>query len=473
VNETVRVTVLLAAAALSLCWASLKGGPRRDRIFAIASLVWAWLVLSEVAMLRTRPADDALIGEFALSARGEVLTWLVLAASVAVMSIRWPTALRSLWRPPVAWMTCFAALAAISCAWSDSPFYSAVWAGKLVLTVLALGMLAEAVAPTHEELLPLLKIVWATFLIATILPFILAFLDPTATTFWADAGGSRYGSISTSESGAIALVLSLTVADATGRRSLAFAAAVCFLLMLVGIGKTAILAGVVSVLIYTVLARGTRAIVPICIYSISAVAIGAFALAANPDLVAHLMRYYDLNSVSTLTGRVPLWEQGIDSIREQPVLGHGYLSSRFLFTSVSAWRTALPTSLHNAALEVLYNNGVVGLLLMVGLNVSAVRRLWRGLRLRVAQDSTYRIAHATAASLYVGALINGMAGVYFGGTPHKSFILFLTTVTVVHILTAREHPHAIESPVAPAPRTAKMRPLYGRRDVDTEAELSA
>jgi O-antigen ligase len=433
-NETVRVSAVLVAAVLSLVWAEFRGGARNARVLRVVSCAWMWLVFSEAFLLRTRPADDALAGDFALSAQGEALSWAIAAVFVALLAVRWPTAFSGLFKPPLLWAASFAMLAAISTMWSYSPTYSAVWAGKLIVVVAVLGGLTTILTLAPENILGFMKLLWATFFIASLMPSVLVLVDPAAAAAAAEESYGRSQSLSTSEPAAVAMLLALVLADVTRRRYFYAAMALSFVLMFSGLGKTAIIGGVFSVLLYTALTRG-RSAVPVWIgYAVVATTLTALAVGAMPELGAYLFEYYDQGHATNISGRVPLWEASFGLIREQWVVGHGYLSSRFLFTRVTPWGAVMPTSLHNVALEVLYNNGVVGLAVLVVLNASCVHCLWRGWRQRQTRDPLYGFWYAAGLTLYAGSLINGMAGVYFGGPPHKGFVLFLTTIAVLQVL---------------------------------------
>jgi O-antigen ligase len=446
-SESARVLAVLVAVVASFVWAELRGGSRDTRGFRTASLAWMWLVSTESLLLRTRPADDALLGEFSLAAQSEALSWVIAAVFIALLAIRWPGAFRSLTRPPLRWALCFALLAAISSLWSDSHLYSLIWAGKLLAVVAALGALTTVLTSSPERLLAFVKLAWITFLVASILPLLLTLVDPSTSTFWADEGRGRFGSISLSEAAAVAMLLSIAVADAIGRRYPYLLGAISFVLMFSGIGKTAIIAGLAAVLLYTMATRGRSAALVSAGYAAVAIVLSAAAIAVAPDLGAHLLTYYDQGNASNISGRLPLWEASIGPILERWVLGHGYLSSRFLFTTVSAWGSALPTSLHNAWLEAFYNNGIVGVVVLVVLHVSTIRCLWRAWRRPRGGDRVYRAAWGAAMALYAGSLINAAAGVYFGGAPHKSFVLFLTTVALAQVLAyASQSRQSVETP---------------------------
>jgi O-antigen ligase len=85
--------------------------------------------------------------------------------------------------------------------------------------------------------------------------------------------------------------------------------------------------------------------------------------------------------MTTLTGRTALWRVMGASIREAPLIGHGYFvtspSGR-----VDVWRDPANLTAHNALLQVLVSTGLVGLGLFVwGLGrpiVAGVRALGRG-----------------------------------------------------------------------------------------------
>jgi O-antigen ligase len=123
---------------------------------------------------------------------------------------------------------------------------------------------------------------------------------------------------------------------------------------------------------------------------------------------------------------------------------------------VNTWGATLPTSLHNAWLEVAYNNGLLGLTMLAMLNLSTVACLWRATRQLHRRDRVNRIVYGVAISLYAASLINSAAGVYFGGVPHKSFVLYLTAVGMAQIL-AYSKPTQLS-----AERAAPARPLFYR-----------
>ena len=70
-----------------------------------------------------------------------------------------------------------------------------------------------------------------------------------------------------------------------------------------------------------------------------------------------------LNKSSTMTGRTEFWKEGLQKIFEKPVFGHGLNTSRDFLHSFGFHDT---NSLHNTILEILYSNGLIGL---IGINI--------------------------------------------------------------------------------------------------------
>jgi O-antigen ligase len=116
------------------------------------------------------------------------------------------------------------------------------------------------------------------------------------------------------------------------------------------------------------------------------------------------------------------------TIRQKPILGHGYLSSEFVEFQVNAVEWAAP-HLHNGFLEAVYNNGVPGLGVIVVICFIIPRNLYRVLRAASSTDPIYRIA-AGCLALYAFLLINGFFNSSFGGKATAPFMLLLSLVVV-------------------------------------------
>jgi O-antigen ligase len=87
---------------------------------------------------------------------------------------------------------------------------------------------------------------------------------------------------------------------------------------------------------------------------------------------------------------------------------------------------------HNGFIEALYNNGLVGLIILVGIHFVIVKNLWRALK-----SPPNRNAHLLAvgsSAIYVNLLINGLFNATFGGRASTPFMLMLGLVAVSEVL---------------------------------------
>ena len=118
--------------------------------------------------------------------------------------------------------------------------------------------------------------------------------------------------------------------------------------------------------------------------------------------VANMGRNED---VSSLSGRLPLWEELIDSISKKPILGYGYLAywdAKKVEELSANFRWEIPHG-HNSYLDVLLDGGIVGLsLVMLAILFSFVEaaRLY---------SSRNQIEYAIVFGLLAYAVINGLA----------------------------------------------------------------
>ncbi len=114
-------------------------------------------------------------------------------------------------------------------------------------------------------------------------------------------------------------------------------------------------------------------------------------------------------------------------ILQNPILGHGFIASRFI--AVIHPDTPFGSShMHNSFIEALYNNGLVGLVLIGIINFVIVRNLWRTIRHSVSSEPRYLAVGALAA--YVNLLINAMFNATFGGRPDASYLMLIAMVVI-------------------------------------------
>jgi len=88
-------------------------------------------------------------------------------------------------------------------------------------------------------------------------------------------------------------------------------------------------------------------------------------------------------------------------------------------------------------MEALYNNGLVGLCILVGIHFVIVKNLWWALK-----SPLNRNAHLVAVgflAIYVNLLINGLFNATFGGRAGTPFMLLLGLVVVSEALRRNAH----------------------------------
>jgi heme A synthase len=83
-------------------------------------------------------------------------------------------------------------------------------------------------------------------------------------------------------------------------------------------------------------------------------------------------------------------------------------------------------------LEVLYNNGVIGLLLLLAVLWRTVRNLlWVTRRMRAGQMRTWAIG---AFAILIFEFLNGMLNASFGGRPGSAYLTLLSLLMVSEAL---------------------------------------
>ncbi len=187
---------------------------------------------------------------------------------------------------------------------------------------------------------------------------------------------------------------------------------------------------------------------------------GAAVIAVTP-VSGYLMNYVESSDGATLTARGDLWAQAMPFIRNRPILGYGYASSRFISLQLGgvSWD---PGHMHNGFLEALYNNGFLGLLVMLAIHGCILRSLYRLIRDKSINPRLRALAIGCAA-IYFNIFLNGIFNASFGGRAGGTFIILLALLTIGERLTflASRVPATViaadpvgSGPIFVSPRTA-------------------
>ena len=140
-------------------------------------------------------------------------------------------------------------------------------------------------------------------------------------------------------------------------------------------------------------------------------------------------RFLRAESITTLTGRVGLWEEGLRAFYRQPLLGYGYTAGALGLRSASAYsandnanidstRDLGKTTLHNGYLQSLLDSGVLGTLFYLAIIAVALRRQLRR-PLGTPRDRAvlfglvyFAVANAAQNVIYSASVFDGI--LFFG-----------------------------------------------------------
>lgn len=416
-------TLLVAAAILSvallvgLSRARARGiDARKTFLTSSMTLLWFVLISEQLFVHQFNSTASASKGSFGIEAFQEVAAWALAALVFLLLTFTRPRYLREMFSGSFKWISFFALLASVSVPLSPSPKYSLAWTFKLVLTVLLLRACASSMEGI-EDLVSFLYTFLAGF-------FVVAFLRVAQAFTGSEPAfqGGRLNEVASptglSTVAGVLLLLSMTL-FAFGRRGwVLLIGAFGMLVMLIAGGKAGIVAGVFSAILFFLLQKRVRYALGLLVVFL---VVGAVLLSTTP-LGKYFEDYERSGSASTITGRTDLWSTVWPAVLEKPIAGHGYVASRFLSLDVDVPGWA-PQHNHNSFLEPLYNNGILGLLLVLIMNFIIVRNF-----LRVVKTPTHRKVFLLAVggfAIYSSLLLNGMFKVTFGGMPDSCFIMFL------------------------------------------------
>jgi hypothetical protein len=391
----------------------------------LAFMVWWGLMISEEVFSYRSDIATVSGANFASQAYDQAVLWVIALLATLVLVLKYPHALRGLFHGDYKWVSWLTLISVLSCAYSPNPAFSLAWAFKLTLVVLVVHICSQQIHDMDDLRSFFNVTIWA-FVFLTMVPTLRSVLLPDPTgEYGSGALEQRFREAPTAISGLCGLlaVLCLTVRW-QGKPKWAFpVAGGSLLLMVIAGGKTGILAGLISGLLFFGLQKRFKAVLG---FVGATVVLLAFALKFTA-LADYATGYMQLEQAGSLTGRTDLWAFVMPFILQHPILGQGFIASRFI--AVLHPDTPFSSShMHNSFIETLYNNGIVGLVLVVMVNYVIVRNLWRTVRVSVSPELRYLAVGAMAA--YINLLINAMCNATFGGRPDCSYLMLIAMVVI-------------------------------------------
>jgi len=415
------VTSLVMARPLS--GTAITGG--KTSFLSATLVIWIFLMVSEAIFTHNQTAGSAVSGHFDIAAYYQALSWILSFCALALITCSRPAYLRRLFSGPLKWASIFAVVAVISCPISPQPVYSLALSFKLCLIVLTLCAMGEAIAD-EAGILKLFAALFVGTLITILAEVVAPFVGP-GPVFQDGRFGNMIGL-----SGTCGLLLILSVLFLWLKKNPWFLLCGIFsvvVMMLAGT-KGGMVASFVSLMMFFVLLkRPAQALAVSSVFSI----IFALCILFTP-LGNSLQKYSESGNASTLTGRTNLWNAVWPEIESKPILGHGYRASRFVSEEVEG-AFAEAGNMHNSFLEVLYNNGLAGLVPILLINVLIVVNL-RGVLIR-PPNLQMRYCAAAAFALYVHLFVWGVVAATFGGAPDNRFMTLFAVLLISMFLRAQ------------------------------------
>ncbi len=209
--------------------------------------------------------------------------------------------------------------------------------------------------------------------------------------------------------------------------------------------RTTLAAVVISFALMQILAaRGQNRVylILICVFIGGCITASSVLISVrNTGQISSIMAMGRTDDVTTLTGRLPLWEELLTWVHKSPVLGYGYLAfwdaKRVEYLSETfSWE--IPHG-HNMFIDISLDVGLVGAFLficmLVGALISAARLYIR----------TNKIEYAIVVGLFFCAMINGGGESLFKLPGLPLFVLVSTYIALLHDVEDTNAPQSTAS----------------------------
>jgi hypothetical protein len=383
---------------------------------------WGLLVSEEVFSYRSDIAGGA---GFSSQAYDQGILWIVALLGLLIIVLKFPEALRGLFKGDYKWVSWITLVSIVSCAYSPNPAFSLAWAFKLTLVVLVMHITLQQIAGM-DELRDFLNITVCGFFILVLAPTLRSIFeaDPLGE-YGSGALEQRFREAPTAISGIAGLlaILCLMLYSPGKRRWPIWVGAIALIIMVGAGGKTGIIAGIFAGLLFYGLLKRFKAV--LIFAGVAAVMlVVALKFTALGD---YMTNYSQLQAGQSFTGRTGLWEFLLPYILAKPILGYGFDASRFMAV-VHPDTPFASTHTHNSLIEAMYNTGIIGLSLIIMVQVVIVKNLWRTIKLAATPELRFMAVGCLAA--FVNLFINGMFNATFGGRPDAPYMMLIGLVVV-------------------------------------------
>ncbi|MGH9328220.1 MAG: O-antigen ligase family protein [Terriglobia bacterium] len=417
--------VFVGALALALFWRA----PYMDltaSFFRAALVIWAFLLISGELFSRVRgTAESAVEGMFSSAAYGELGLWVLCFLLLLFFSLRSRGYLHRLSSGQYKWLSGFAVVCVLSSLYSPRPAFSLAWAFKLCLVIAVLAMCSLFIR-NQRDVVAFLRVTVLACLFIIASEVCRAVVDPSVAF---EKGRMGLSPDSLSVTAGIVLILCLTLRAFSRSVWPVIAGIAASVVMIVSAGKAGIIGGIVSAALFFLMKKKVGSALAMLA---GLVVLGVSLVLISAPLKSYLAKYTKAGQASSLTGRTELWNAALPAIWERPIRGHGYMGSKFASLSLQrfGWEA---DHMHNAFLDVLYNNGLIGLVFILMMHIIIVINLLQVMRRPGAPPGLRELAVGLLA-VYADLLINAFFDSIIGSRPETLFMLFLAVFAMSGIL---------------------------------------
>ncbi len=432
--DGIRTIGILALLIVSLSWVALKWRLLlAENLLSLGFLILWILLVTTVGMTRTGTAQSAAEGNFSNAAFGEAIVWLTCSFPLILLAFFRPKFLQCLFWKSHRWLSIYTIVVIFSVIYAPVKLYALAWGFKLMLVGISLALCVYEIR-NYSDIIRFVRIMHSAFLIVAAAPFFLVFIDPYTIFDGGRLGGLFFGGPAVSSAGGALVLLSIILGQLLPR-SIYFkiTGLIGLCILLLGVGKTAILSTIIaSMAFYFALGRLRSGVA--FLFGISLLA--GLGVLSNLPIVEYIAHYDGTDQAQSLTGRTELWQQGLARISERPFVGHGYLASKTSLFKIPGllWE---PDSMHNAFLEVLYNNGLLGLIPILCLLGAFKQNVLSVLKQPGREEIRFIAAGLLAILIFV--LGTGMTASILGGRIGTISILFLSAFAMSERLRTINH----------------------------------
>jgi len=435
-TETIAVVIVTLIFFALLAFTAAYSRARGQKTEWLVFLVWWLLLISEEVFSYNTDIVTLAEGNFSNGAYAQAAIWLVASFGLAVIVARHPAYLRGLFVGDYKWVSWIAVISVLSCAYALNPKFSLAWALKLALGVVVLHVCSQQITEP-EDLAAFLKVTILALTFLVVVPTLRSILvaDPTGTYGSRELEQRfREGPTGISAVGGTLAVLCMTLYSSRNRKWPLWVAGLSLTLMIVAGGKAGIAVGIISGVLFFAMQKRVGAVFGF-VGVISIILLGAVLFTPLGD---YLQSYSASGEGATLSGRTALWAFVAPAIKQSPIIGHGFISSRFLgvLNPDMPWKAG---HMHNGLVEAMYNNGIIGLTLILMIHGVIVRNLRRAMRARASAEVHTMAVGAMA--VWINLFLNGMFNATFAGRPDAPYLTLIAMVIVsIKILQFAQDP---------------------------------